>query len=157
MKHRASALLILLVAAALIAGCTQSAAPATSPEPVITAQPTERTAAQPAVVLGDHYFEKKYSWQDGDEVYSEMFVVGQGQPWGIGYDVTPLTDDASKCWYEVTVIDMNNPSGAQSFGYGRSYSTEKNQAHPVYGFGSYKVEMRGNFVKVDMKAAKRIA
>jgi len=156
MDYRVFAFGILIIAVALGAGCTQNAAPQPA-EPVATEQPVEPAAAQPAFTLGDHFFEKKYSWQDGNEMYSEMFVVGQGQPWGIGYVVTPLNDDPAKCWYEVTVIDMNNPSGAKKFGYGREYGTELNQVHPVYGFGSYKVEMRGNYVKVDMKAAKRNA
>ena len=156
MKYSVLALFLLVIAAALIAGCTQGPAPAV---PVsTTAMPSSETpASQVSFTLGDHFFEKKYSWQDDNAVYSEMFVVAQGEPWGIGYVVTPLSDDPAKCWYEVTVIDMNNPSGAKTFGFGRGHGTELNQVHPVYGYGSYKVEMRGNYVKVDMKAAKRNA
>lgn len=156
MRYSVLALLVLLIAAAVVTGCTQNAAPAApAATPAPAAPPAvATTAAQPSFTLGDHFFEKKYSWQDGKEVYTEMFVVKQGQPWGIGYEVTPLNNDPAKCWYEVTITDVNT-NHAESFGYGRSYPAEKNQIHPLYGYGSYKVDMKGNYVMVNMKAAKR--
>ena len=156
MKYSVLVLFVLIAGAAFVCGCTESPAPAATPVPTAaTPAVVATTAAQPSFTLGDHFFEKKYSWQDGNEVYSEQFVVKQDQPWGIGYDVTLLNDDPSKCWFEVAVIDMNNPSNPSMFGYGGAYPTELSQVHPVYGAGSYKVEMKGNFIKVDMKAAKR--
>jgi hypothetical protein len=158
MKYRVLSLLMLILAAALIAGCTQSPAPAATPVPTAAQTQSVVTAApQTSFTLGDHFFDKKYSWQSGNDVYSEMFVVKQGQPWGIKYDITALNADPSKCWYEVTITNVDT-NQAQSFGYNRgSYSTEKSQIHPVYGYGSYKVEMKGNYVMVDMTAAKRNA
>jgi hypothetical protein len=157
MKYGVLSLFLLVLAAAFFAGCTQTAAPTATPVP--TAAPTQTavtTASLPAFTLGDSFFAKKYSWQDGAEVYTEQFMVPEGQPWGVKYDITPLNDDPQKCWYEVTVSDVNNPSHTQSFGYNRgSYSNEKSQIHPVYGHGSFKIEMKGNYVKVDMTAAKR--
>lgn len=156
MKYSVLALFMLVIAAAFIAGCTQSTtAPTTTPLPAAgVTQAVVTTAAQPAFTLSDHFFEKKYSWQDGNEVYSEQFMVKQGTPWGIGYEVTALNNDPSKCWYEVTVTDVNT-NHAESFGYGRAYPTEKSQIHPLYGYGSYRVDMKGNYVMVNMKAAKR--
>jgi hypothetical protein len=157
MKYRVLSLFVLVLAAALIAGCTQSPAPAATPVPT-AAQPQSAVTAEPqtSFTLGDHFFDKKYSWQGGNEAYTEQFVVPQSQPWGIKYDITALNNDPSKCWYEVTITNVDT-NQAQSFGYGRSYPSEKSQIHPVYGYGSYKVEMKGNYVKVDMTAAKRNA
>jgi len=157
MKYSVLALFFLVLATAFIAGCTQSPPPAAVPVPTaVVTQPAVTVTPQTSFNLGDHFFDKKYSWQDGNEVYSEEFVVPQGQPWGIKYDVTPLNDDLSKCWYEVTVSNINT-NHSDSFGFGRSHSSEKSQIYPVYGYGPYKVEMRGNYVKVDMTAAKRNA
>lgn len=154
MKYRVFALFVLLVAVVFVTGCTQNAAPAATPGPASTAQATMTVEPTMSFTLGDHFFDKKYSWQDGNEVYTEQFVVKQGQPWGIGYEVTPLNDDPSKCWFEVTITDFNT-NRAESFGYGRTYPTEKSQIHPLYGYGSYKAEMKGNYVMVKMKAANR--
>ena len=110
MKYSVLALFMLVIVAGLIAGCTQNSAPATT-APVGTsaaASPVAvTTAAQPSFTLGDHFFDKKYSWQGGNEVYTEQFMVSQGTPWGIKYDITTLNDDPSKCWYEVTITDVN--------------------------------------------------
>lgn len=158
MKYRVLSLFVLVLAAALIAGCMQSPAPVATPIPTATQLQSVVTAGpQASFTLRDHFFDKKYSWQGGSEVYPEQFMVPQGQPWGIKYDITALNDDPAKCWYEVTITNIDT-NQAQSFGYNRgTYSSEKSQIHPVYGFGSYKVEMKGNYVKVDMTAAKRNA
>ena len=162
MKYSVLALFMLVIAGVVIAGCTQSPAPAPAAVAVPTSAATQAvimtTAAQPAFTLGDHFFAKKYSWQAGNEVYTEQFMVSQGTPWGIGFDITALNDDPAKCWFEVTVTDLNNPSNTQSFGWNRgTYPADKSQIHPIYGYGSYKVDTKGNYVKVDMKAAKRNA
>lgn len=156
MKYRVLSLIMLVFAVAIIAGCTQSTAPAVPPAQP-TAQPQQAVTAAPQTTftLGDHFFDKKYSWQDGNDVYTEQFIVPQGQPWGVKYDITPLNDDPQKCWYEVTISNVDNPSQKYTFGYARSYPSDKSQLHAVYGYGSYKVEMKGNYVKVDMTAAKR--
>ena len=52
----------------------------------------------------------------------------------------------------VTNIDTGH---SDTFGYGRENGFEKNQLYPMYGSGPYKVEMRGNRVKVDVKIAER--
>lgn len=157
MRYSVLAFSLMVIGAALIAGCTQSAPQPATPAPTVAATPVPTTSTtEPSLSLGDHFFQNKYSWQGGSEVYSEQFMVPQGQPWGIGYDITLLNDDPSKCWYEVKVIDVNAPQSVSTFGFGRSpYSSEKVQTHPIYGYGSYKVEMRGNFVMVNMQAAKR--
>lgn len=159
MKQSLFIFLAILLAGIMVAGCTQQnlAAPVVVPTP--TAGVTNTVAATPVqqttFSLGDHFLDKKYSWQNGNEVYTEQFVVEKNQPWGIKYDITPLNDDPKKCWYEVTITNMDT-THSESFGFGRTYGSEKIQMYPVYGSGPYQLELKGNYVKVDMIAAKRV-
>jgi hypothetical protein len=153
MKYRVICMLILV--GVLTAGCTSMQAPPATPAP--TAAPVVTTVAttipQPSFVMGDQYLQKSYSFQSENDNITEKFRV-DNPSWGIGFDVLPLNDNLQYCWFELTVTNMDT-GHSEIFGYGRDYSFELHQKYPMYTTGLYKMEMKGNRVKVDVTAAKR--
>jgi hypothetical protein len=147
---------ILILAGVLVAGCAQSPGTATTPAPAGTPPATAAAATtlpQATFSLGDHYLKNSYSFQSEKDVRTEQFRV-DNPSWGIDLTVLPLNDDPQYCWFEMTVTNMDNGQ-SDTYGYGRTYSFEKHQQFPMYVTGPYKVEMKGNRVKVDVTAAKR--
>jgi hypothetical protein len=160
MKYSVPAVLVLVIVVALAAGCSGSQAPAAAttvaPAPAEPAAGSPAAAAatpQPSFSLGDHYLQKSYSFQTGKDAQSEQFRV-DSPAWGIDIVVLPLNDDQQKCWFALTVTNMDTGK-TETYGYGGSYSYEKHQQFPMYVAGPYKIEMTGNLVKVDVTAAKR--
>jgi hypothetical protein len=159
LKYRVFVILALFIAGVLVAGCTQGPA-----VPVVT--PTSNAAAtsvgtpvattvqaKPSFTLGDHYLQKSYSFQSETDVVPEQFRV-DNPAWGINFDVLPLNDDINYCWFEMKVTNIDNGQ-SETYGYGRDKGfTLKNQV-PMYTTGPYKIEMKGNRVKVDVTAGKR--
>jgi len=161
MKYSVLAALVLVIAGVMIAGCTQSQSPGTAatPAPAAPAGTTVPAAAvtataQPSFALGDHYLQKSYSFQSEKDLVSEQFRV-DNPSWGIDINILPLNDDLQYCWFEMTVTNINT-NQKETYGYGRSYSYETHQQIPMYITGPYQVDMKGNRVKVDFTAAKRI-
>lgn len=54
----------------------------------------------------------------------------------------------------MTVTNMDNGQ-TETYGFGRTFSYEKHQQFPMYVTGPYKIDIKGNLVKVDVTAAKR--
>ncbi|MCX6683624.1 MAG: hypothetical protein NTZ37_02690 [Methanoregula sp.] len=151
-------ILALIMAGVMIAGCTQNPAPAATPVPTPLATPTATPAAtvpvpQPSFSLGDHYLQKSYSFQSEKDVFVEQIRV-DNPSWGIGFDVLPLNDDQQYCWFEMNITNMDTQQ-FDIYGYGRDKGFEKHQLYPMYTTGPYKIEMKGNLVKVDVTVAKR--
>jgi hypothetical protein len=156
MKFAVLAACILVLAGVLITGCTQSSGSATTPSPAgspLSAAATATTLPQATFSLGDHYLQNSYSFQSEKDVRIEQFRV-DNPSWGIDLTILPLNDDSQYCWFEMTVTNMDNGQ-SDTYGYGRTYSFEKHQQIPMYVTGPYKIEMKGNRVKVDVTAAKR--
>jgi len=155
MKNSAFVILALVIAGVMVAGCTQSpAAPVATPAP--TSVPTSvapTVEAKPSFAMGDHYLQKSYSFQSESDVRSENFRV-DNPSWGIGFDVLPLNENLQYCWFEMKVTQVDT-GHSDTYGYGRSYGYETHQQYPMYITGPYKIEMKGNRVKVDVTAAKR--
>ena len=53
----------------------------------------------------------------------------------------------------ITNVDSNK---SQTFGYGRTYAYDTFQQYPMYGAGSYEIDMNGNLTKIDLDIAKRL-
>lgn len=156
MQQSVIAAIILVVAGVMIAGCAQNQGTATTPASAVTAAAPAAAATaapQPSFSLGDHYLQKSYSFQSEKDRQSEQFRV-DNPSWGIDITIIPLNDDPQYCWFEMTVTNMDNGQ-VDTYGYGRTYSYEKHQQFPMYVTGPYKIEMKGNRVKVDVTAAKR--
>jgi hypothetical protein len=150
-----SVICAMVLACALIAGCTSTQVPPLIPSP--TAAPVTKAVAtaspQPSFSMGDHYLQKSYSFQsENDTIYEEFHV--DIPSWAIGFDVLPLNDNLRFCWFVLNVTNMNT-GHTDTFGYGRDNSFELHQKYPMYTTGPYKIEMKGNRVKVDLIAAKR--
>jgi hypothetical protein len=145
----------LIFAGVMIAGCTTTQAPPPTPPPttvpVTTALPT--TTSQPSFTLGDHYLQKSYSLQSENDVYYEEFRV-DNPSWGIAFDILPLNDNLQYCWFVLNVTNMDT-GHTDTFGYGHDNIFELHQKYPMYTTGPYKIEIRGNRVKVDLTVAKR--
>ena len=156
MKYSVIALFLLILAAALIAGCTQSpAAPVATPAPtavvntaVVTAMPTT------TFTLGEHYLHKKYSFTSEKDVFSEGPFRVTNDPWAIDFTVNPLNTDPQYTWFEITATNIDT-GHSDTFGYGRTYPLDKHQQFPMYNEGPYKFDMKGNRVSVDVIIAKR--
>ena len=103
--------------------------------------------------LGDQYLQKSYSFQSEKDVYVEQVRV-DNPSWGIVFDVLPLNDDPQYCWFEMKVTNIDTQQ-SDIYGYGRDKGFEKHQLYPMYITGPYKIEMKGNRVKVDVTMAKR--
>ena len=155
MKHYVFVILALVIAGVMVAGCTQSpAAPVATPAPTLVLTPVATTVqARPSFTMGDHYLQKSYSFQSEKDVFVEQFRV-DNPAWGIEFDVLPLNDDTIYCWFEMKVTNVDNGQ-SQIYGYGRENGFDLKNQIPMYTTGPYKLEMKGNRVKVDVTAAKR--
>ena len=148
-------IIALVIAGVMVAGCTQSpAVPAATPVSNTVATPVTPTVqVRPSFAMGDHYLQKSYSFQSEKDVVTEQFRV-DNPAWGINFDVLPLNDDINYCWFEMKVTNMDNGQ-SQIYGYGRANGFDLKNQIPMYTTGPYKLEMKGNRVKVDVTAAKR--
>jgi len=156
MKNSMVIILVIITAGVMIAGCTQVPAPAATPVPTPmtpAATPVPAPVPQPSFSLGDHYLQESYSFQSEKDVVVEQVRV-DNPSWGIGFDVLPLNDDLQYCWFEMKVTNMDTEQ-SDIYGFGRDKSFEKHQLFPMYNTGPYKIEMKGNRVKVDVTLAKR--
>nr|WP_320162300.1 hypothetical protein [uncultured Methanoregula sp.] len=155
MKPYGIVLFILILAGLLVTGCTQSPMPSApqSSTPVATTVTKNTPVSQPSFTLGDHYLQKSYSFQSENQVETEQFYV-DNPSWGIGFTVLPLNDNINYCWFELKVTNTNN-GRTDTYGYGRDNGFELTRQIPMYTTGPYKLEMKGNRVKVDVTAAKR--
>ena len=155
MKSSIFVILVMVIAGVMVAGCTQSpAVPVSTPASNTIANPIPPTVqAKPSFILGDHYLQKSYSFQSEKDVVVEQFRV-DNPAWGIGFDILPLNDDTIYCWFEMKVTNMDNGQ-SQTYGYGRDNGFDLKHQIPMYTTGPYKLEMKGNRVKVDVTAAKR--
>jgi hypothetical protein len=156
MRDRVIALLLLIGAGVILAGCT---APAAQPSPAATtpatiAAPVTTTAVpQFSFTLGPEYLHKKYSFTSESETFSEQFRV-TNDPWAIDFTVNPTNTDPQYTWFEITAT--NTDSGrSETFGYGSSYPLDKYQQHPMYNAGPYRFDLKGNRVSVEVIIAKR--
>ena len=155
MMHSVLVILALVIAGVMVSGCTQSpAAPIVTPQPASVATPVVTTAeAKPSFAMGDHYLQKSYSFQSEKDIIVEQFRV-DNPAWGISFDILPLNDNTIYCWFEMKVTNMDT-GRTDTYGYGRDNGFELNHQIPMYTTGPYKLEMKGNRVKVDVTAAKR--
>jgi len=158
MKYNIAVVLTLIFAGTLFAGCIQGLSPAPTPEPtpVYTTEVTETATIpvpHPSFSLSDVYLHKSYSFQSETQYFVEEIRVDNAS-WGIKFDVTPLTEDVIYSWFEMNVT--NTDTGlTETFGYGRTNGFELKHLIPMYNAGPYKIEMRGNHVKIDVTMAKR--
>jgi hypothetical protein len=156
MKHSIFVILALVIAGVIVAGCTQGpAAPvATQASTMVVPTPVATTVeARPSFAMGDHYLQTSYSFQSEKDVFVEQFRV-DNPAWGIGFDILPLNDNTIYCWFEMKVTNMDT-GHTETYGYGWDNGFELNHQIPMYTTGPYKLEMKGNRVKVDVTAAKR--
>jgi hypothetical protein len=158
MKHSVFIILTFLFAGAISAGCIQGLVPGTTPPttPEKTSEVTQNPTIplpKPSFSMGDHYLKKTYAFQSEKQIYTEEIRVDTVS-WGIEFDVLPLTDNVVYSWLEMNV--NNNDTGQTDiYGYGRTNGFELKHLIPMYNTGPYKIEMRGNRVKVDVAVAKR--
>jgi hypothetical protein len=157
MKHSVLVILALVIGGVMVAGCTQSTpVPVVTPTPTMVPTPVATTVepqVRPSFAMGDHYLQKSITFQSEKEIVVEQFRV-DNPSWGIEFDVLPLNDNTIYCWFEmkVTNIDTNQ---SETYGYGRDNGFDLKNQIPMYTTGPYKLEMKGNRVKVDVTAAKR--
>ncbi|MGB7789132.1 hypothetical protein [Methanoregula sp.] len=159
MQHSVLVALVLIIAAVVIAGCTQNQAPVATATPVPAGIPAAAATAvvpHPSFSLGDHYLQKSYSFQSESDHYTEQFHVDNSS-WGIDFVVLPLNVDPQSCWFRMNVTNVDT-GHTDTYGYdgnGNSYRNDTHQQYPMYTIGSYRIDMTGNLVKVDVTAAKR--
>lgn len=156
MKYHVLVAFLLVTAGVMIAGCSQTQSTAVTPAPgagITTSAAGATSAPLPSFSLGDHYLRQSYSFQSEKDLHSEQFRV-DNPSWGIDIAVLPLNDDPQYCWFEMTVTNMDN-GRTDTYGFGRTYGYEKHQQIAMYVTGPYKIDMKGNRVKVDVIAAKR--
>jgi len=158
MKNRIFIFLILIFALAISAGCIQGLLPGTTPEPTPVqtseiAQTPKIPLSKPSFSMSDHYLKKTYAFQSEKQIYTEEIRVDTVS-WGIEFDVLPLTDDVVYSWFEMNVTNTDTGQ-SDIYGYGRTNGFELKHLIPMYNTGPYKIEMRGNRVKVDVAVAKR--
>jgi hypothetical protein len=155
MKYSAFALFLLVIAAALIAGCTQTPAPVVTPVPTAAVTQAAATAAPVAPFsLGKEYLHKKYSFtSERDSFPPEQFRV-TNDPWAMDITVNPTSTDSQNTWFEITATNIDT-GRSQAFGYGRTYPLEKHQQLPMYNEGAYRFDLKGNHVSVDVVIAQR--
>ena len=149
----------LVLAGVLIAGCTSTQAPP-GPLPAPTAAPvtTAVTTASPqpfsrwGLITWINPWDIRFSSEN--DVIVEEFRV-DSPSWGINYKIQPLNDDLQYCWFVMNVTNMNY----RTDGYirVRKGHTPLNSIRqfPMYNEGPYTITMKGNRVKVWLKAAKR--
>jgi hypothetical protein len=158
MKNRIFILLILIFALAISAGCIQGLLPGTTPAPTPIqtseiAQTPTIPLQKPSFSMSDHYLKKTYAFQSEKQIYTEEIRVDTVS-WGIEFDVLPLTDNVVYSWFEMNVTNTDTGQ-SDIYGYGRTNGFELKHLIPMYNTGPYKIEMRGNRVKVDVAVAKR--
>jgi len=155
MKHSVLVILALIIAGVMVAGCTQGpAAPAATPTPTEVPTPVATTvAAKPSFTMGNQYLKESYSFQSENEVIEKQFRV-DSPSWGIEFVVLPLNENTIYCWFEMNVTNIDTGQ-TDTYGYGRDKGFDLKTQIPMYTTGPYKLEMRGNRVKVDVTAAKR--
>jgi hypothetical protein len=158
MKFYMAILLALIIAGVMIAGCTRELPDVANKMPTSLVTPTAMqasmvTVSQTSFSFGDQYLQKSYSFQSEKDVYVEQVRV-DNPSWGLGFDVLPLNDDPQYCWFEMKVTNIDTQQ-FDIYGYGRDKGFEKHQLYPMYTTGPYKIEMKGNRVKVDVTLAKR--
>ena len=173
MKSCVPAIIFLIAASVILAGCTgtPSAPPAaTTPIPTsVPASTTVITEQQPAFVLQSYYVNANFSFQDPKEVQTREFrIPGDSttgrQPWGIEFHVKPLTDNPQNCWFDMKVTNVDTGQSS-SYGYGAppmsaggnksSYGYDLDQYIPMYNSGPYKIEMSGDTVSVRLIVGNR--
>jgi hypothetical protein len=150
--------LMLIFAGAVSVGCIQDLGPGATPAitPVQTSDVTQPPAIpikKPSFTLGDHYLKNSYTFPSEKQMYTEIIRVDNSS-WGIEFDVRPLQDDVIFSWFEMNVTNMDTGL-SDTYGYGRTNGFELRHLIPMYNTGPYKIEMRGNLVKVDVTVAKR--
>jgi hypothetical protein len=158
MKIRVVIILMLIFAGAVIAGCIQDFTPGSTQAqtPVQTSEITETPkipVPQPSFSMGNHYLKKSYSFQSEKDIFTEEVRVDNAS-WGIGFDVLPLTDNVIYAWFEMKITNVYT-NQTDTYGYGRTNGFELKHLIPMYNTGLYKIEMKGNRVKVDVTVAKR--
>lgn len=151
-------LIVFLLAAALAAGCTGSQ-PAATPAPTaagsgVTSTPTSTPTV--SFALGESYLSRPtpYSFSTNAKPYTEGPFRITNEPWGIEFTINPLTDDVQSTWFTITATNIDSGQ-SETYGYGRTFSSDKHQLIPMYGSGPYKFEMNGNLVSVKVDIAKR--
>jgi len=157
MKYYAYITFTLIFAVAISAGCIQSLTPGATPAPTpvqidATQNPTI-PLPKPSFSMSDHYLMKTYAFQSEQQIFIEEIRV-DNPSWGIGFDVLPLTDNVIYSWFEMNVTNTDTGQ-TDTYGYGRTNGFELRHLIPMYNIGPYKIEMRGNRVKVDVVVAKR--
>jgi hypothetical protein len=161
MKKYLIAGMFLILAGVVVAGCTTGGTGGSNAN--ITPAPSASgvqettavvTATQAPLSLGDHYLQKSYSFNSENDNFTEQFRIDDPS-WGIVFTVLPLNDDPQYCWFEMTVTNLDSLK-SQTYGFGRTYSYDTYQQYPMYTTGPYKIEMKGNLVKVDLDVAKRL-
>jgi len=158
MKNRIFIFLIFIFALAISAGCIQGLLPGTTPAPTPIqtseiAQTPTIPLPKPSFSMSDHYLKKTYAFQSEKQIYTEEIRVDTVS-WGIEFDVLPLTDNVVYSWFEMNVTNTDTGQ-TDIYGYGRTNGFELKHLIPMYNTGPYKIEMRGNRVKVDVAVAKR--
>ncbi len=158
MKNRVFIVLALIFTVAISAGCIQGLGPGTTPEPIpVQTSEVVQTSTiplpKPSFSMSDHYLKKTYAFQSENQIYTEEIRV-DSPSWGIEFDVLPLTDNVIYSWFEMNVTNTDTGQ-TEIYGYGRTNGFELKHLIPMYNTGPYKIEMRGNRVKVDVAVAKR--
>jgi hypothetical protein len=158
MKNSVIIFLILIFAGAISAGCIQGLVPGTTPAPTTVqaseiAQTPTSPPPKPSFSMSDHYLKKTYAFQSEKQLYTEEIRVDTPS-WGIEFDILPLTDNVVYSWFEMNVTNTDTGQ-TDIYGYGRTNGFELKHLIPMYNTGPYKIEMRGNRVKVDVAVAKR--
>ncbi len=155
MRDRVIAILLLIGAGMILAGCTGI--------PPVTAgcdnsgldYSTGRDNPRPATLVlhGRSLPQAVVLVPERERSVTEQFRV-DNPSWGIEFDVTPLNDNINYSWFMMNVTNMDT-GNSDTYGYGRENGYELQHLIPMYTTGPYKIEMRGNRVKVDVTAAKR--
>jgi hypothetical protein len=112
------------------------------------------TLTQPTLAIGDHYLQKSYPFYSESDQFTEQFRI-DNPSWAVMFTVLPLNDDPQYCWFEMTVTNLDSQK-SQTYGFGRTYPYTTYQQYPMYTPGLYKIQMKGNLVKVDLDVAKRL-
>ncbi len=110
MRDRVIAILLLIGAGAILAGCTAPPAqlPPAATTPAMTAAPVTTTAVpQFSFTLGQEYLHKKYSFTSESETFSEQFHV-TNDPWAIDFTVNPTNPDPQYTWFEITATNIDS-------------------------------------------------
>ncbi|WP_292424839.1 hypothetical protein [Methanoregula sp.] len=160
MKKYFIPVLFLVLAGIMVAGCTMGSpggqSATVTPVPSTGVQETTgvSTLTQPTLAIGDHYLQKSYPFYSESDQFTEQFRI-DNPSWAVMFTVLPLNDDPQYCWFEMTVTNLDSQK-SQTYGFGRTYPYTTYQQYPMYTTGLYKIEMKGNLVKMDLDVAKRL-